>query len=58
MTKQESHAANEPPSVADAEITPAHRNWMNTQIENALDLKRGGDVTYKSLDEMRRKFGL
>lgn len=43
--------------VADAEITAEHRAWMNSQIEQALDHKRSGKATYKTLDETRRKFG-
>lgn len=43
--------------VADAEITPAHRAWMNEQIKRALDHKNSGEATYKTLEETRRKFG-
>jgi hypothetical protein len=43
--------------VADAEISPAHRAWMNSQIQKALDHKRSGKATYKTLEETRRKFG-
>lgn len=43
--------------VADAEITPAHRAWMNEQIKQALDRKNSGEATYKTLEETRRKFG-
>lgn len=43
--------------VADSEITQAHRAWMNGQIQQALDHKRSGKSTYKTLDEIRRKFG-
>lgn len=41
----------------DSEITPAHRAWMNDQIEQALDRKRTGKATYKTLEEIRTKFG-
>jgi hypothetical protein len=43
--------------IADDEITPGHRAWMNSQIEQALDHKRSGKATYKSLEEVRTKFG-
>lgn len=43
--------------VPDAEISPEHRDWMNVQIQQALDHKRGGKATYKTLEETRRKFG-
>jgi hypothetical protein len=43
--------------VDDAEITPAHRAWMNDQIQQALDHKRSGKATYKTLEETRRTFG-
>jgi hypothetical protein len=43
--------------VAEAEITPAHRAWMNEQIKQALDRKHSGEATYKTLKETRRKFG-
>jgi hypothetical protein len=43
--------------VGDEEIAPAHRVWMNEQIEKAMEQKRRGTATYKSLEEIRRKFG-
>jgi hypothetical protein len=43
--------------VADQDIAPAHRAWMNSQIEQALDHKRSGKATYKTLEETRRTFG-
>ncbi len=43
--------------IADSEITPAHREWMNGQIEQALEHKRTGKGTYKTLEEIRTKFG-
>jgi hypothetical protein len=54
---QDSMADNLVP-IADAEITPSHRASMNEQIAQALDHKRRGRATYKTLDETRRKFGL
>jgi hypothetical protein len=55
--KEKSSPADPLASVADAEITAEHRAWMNSQIERALDHKRSGKATYKTLDETRRKFG-
>jgi hypothetical protein len=43
--------------VPDAEVTVEHRAWMNQQIEKALEHKRSGKATYKTLEETRRKFG-
>jgi len=43
--------------IADAEVTAAHRAWMNSQIEQALERKRSGKATYKTLEETRRTFG-
>jgi hypothetical protein len=57
ILKEHAPAADDLTPVADAEIAPAHRAWMNTQIEQALDHKRSGKATYKTLDETRRKFG-
>ncbi len=57
MLKDEGLATDNLAPVADADITPSHRAWMNEQIEQALDHKRSGKATYKTLDETRRKFG-
>lgn len=43
--------------VVDVDIAPAHRAWMDDQIEQALEHKRSGRATYKSLEDTRRKFG-
>jgi hypothetical protein len=43
--------------VRDEEITPEHRAWMNDQIRDALERKARGEMTYTSLEEVRRKFG-
>jgi hypothetical protein len=43
--------------VADSEISPAHRVWMNEQIKQALDRKNSGEATYKTLEETRRRSG-
>ncbi len=43
--------------VPDADVTATHRAWMNSQIEQALEHKRSGNATYKTLEETRRKFG-
>jgi len=43
--------------VLDGDITPEHRAWMNAQVQSALDYKRSGKATYKTLDEVRLKFG-
>ena len=45
------------PPVVDTEVSTPHRLWMNGQIEKALDHKRSGKATYKTLEETRRKFG-
>lgn len=42
--------------VADSDITPEHRAWMNDQIRQTLVKKARGELTYKSLDEVRQKF--
>ena len=42
----------------DKPVTPEHRAWMNEQIEKALERKRSGKATFKSLDDVRRKYGL
>ncbi len=39
-------------------ITPEHREWMNAQIRATLDKKARGEMTYHSLDDVRREFGL
>jgi len=43
--------------VPDEEVTAAHHAWMNSQIEQALEHRRSGKATYKTLEEARRKFG-
>jgi len=43
--------------IADADVTVAHRDWMNGQIEQALEHKRSGKATYRTLEETRRTFG-
>ena len=42
----------------DEDITPEHREWMNEQIRETLAKKERGEMKYKSLNEVRRKFGL
>lgn len=55
--KERPAASDAATPVADNDITPAHRAWMNGQIEQALEHKRSGKATYKTLEETRRKFG-
>lgn len=55
--KEKSSSADTLAPIADADVTAEHRAWMNGQIEQALDRKRSGQATYKTLDETRRKFG-
>jgi hypothetical protein len=43
--------------IADKDITPQHRTWMNAEIKKALDHKQSGQATYKTLNEIRQKFG-
>ncbi len=43
--------------VLDGEVTPEHRAWMNAQIRLAVKRKRDGTASYKSLDEIRQKYG-
>jgi hypothetical protein len=43
--------------VPDEDVTPEHRQWMNDQIEQALERKRTGRASFKTLEETRRKFG-
>lgn len=57
MLKEKKPVADYLAPVTDAEISPAHRIWMNDQIRKALDHKRCGKATYKTLEETRRKFG-
>ena len=57
MLKEKKPIADYLTPIADAEISPAHRAWMNDQIQQALDHKRSGAATYKTLEETRRKFG-
>jgi hypothetical protein len=42
--------------VRDEDITPEHRAWMNAQIRDALDRKKSGQATFKSLADVRREF--
>lgn len=42
--------------VADSEITPEHRAWMNERIQDALDRKRSGLATFKDLRDIMRKY--
>lgn len=39
-------------------ITPEHRAWMNREIRATLEKKARGEMTYHSLDDVRREFGL
>jgi len=39
------------------ETTADHRAWMNEQIKATLSKKAMGEMTYTSLDDVRRKFG-
>jgi len=55
--KQETVDPDNLAPVADADIGVAHRVWMNDQIQQALDHKRSGQATYKTLEDVRRKFG-
>lgn len=57
MLKEKKPEADYLTPVADAEISPAHRAWMNDRIQQALDHKRSGKAIYKTLEEIRRKFG-
>ena len=57
ILKEKTPSADDLAPVADTEISPAHRAWMNGQIQKALDHKRSGKATYKTLEETRRKFG-
>jgi hypothetical protein len=43
--------------VRDEDITPEHRAWMNARIRDALDRKKSGQATFKSLADVRRDFG-
>lgn len=55
--KEKKPVADELAPITDAEITLKHRVWMNGQIQKALDHKRSGRATHKTLEETRRKFG-
>lgn len=55
--KEKNQSADYLEPVADADIAPAHRSWLNDQIQKALNHKRSGKATYKTLEETRRKFG-
>jgi len=41
----------------DEQSTAEQRAWMNEQIKTTLSKKAHGDMTYTSLDEVRREFG-
>ena len=42
----------------DAPVTPSHRAWMNAEVRETLGKKADGGLTYTSLDQVRRDFGL
>ncbi len=44
--------------VADSDIEPAHRAWMNELIEYRMARKANGETTYTSLDQVRRELGI
>ncbi len=58
MTNTNTTSPKAPAPQHEDGVTPEHRAWMNEQIERALQHKRSGKATYKSLDEVRQKFGL
>ncbi|MEL6387798.1 MAG: hypothetical protein AAFR41_12570 [Pseudomonadota bacterium] len=39
-------------------IDAAHRDWMNAQTQATLDRIEAGEMTFKTLEEIRAKFGL
>lgn len=39
------------------EESPAHDAWMKAEIRKTLAKKQAGKMTYRSLDEVMRKFG-
>lgn len=41
----------------DVEMDPAHRAWMNQTIKDRLTRMEAGQATFKTLQEVRRKFG-
>ncbi len=43
--------------ISDSDITPEHRAWMDKQVEATLAKKKAGTMTYRSLDDVMRKFG-
>ena len=45
-------------STGDGEPTSEHRAWMNAEVRTTLDRKERGEITYHSLDDVRREFGL
>ncbi|MEX6507681.1 hypothetical protein [Jiella sp. M17.18] len=42
--------------LPDGQVTPEHRAWMNEQIDRTLAKKAQGEMTYTSLDQVRRTF--
>tara|TARA_R110000751_G_scaffold270143_1_gene369877 strand:+ start:409 stop:585 length:177 start_codon:yes stop_codon:yes gene_type:complete len=44
-------------TLLDSDITPEHRAWMNARIEETLEKKRKGELTFRALDEVRRDYG-
>lgn len=46
-------------STDDAQpIAREHREWMNRRIRQTLEKKAKGELSYKSLDQVRRELGL
>lgn len=39
------------------DVDPKHRAWMNDQIRDRLAKINAGETTFKSLKDVRRKFG-
>ena len=46
-----------PPTVAE-DTAGEHRDWMNAQTQATLEKIESGKMTFKTLDEVRAKFGL
>jgi len=39
-------------------IDPAHRDWTNAKTQTTLERIEAGEMTFKTLEEIRAKFGL
>ncbi len=43
--------------LKEGECSPEHDAWMKAQIQKTLAKKQAGKMSFRSLDEVMRKFG-